>query len=455
MDESGRREALALARSCGVVGAGGAGFPTYAKLSSPADLVIANGAECEPLLGSDQAVMARRMPELLDGLTLAMALTGASRGVLAVKGKHAELCRDLESAAEKRANVSLFRLGNYYPAGDEVVLVHAVTGRSVPGGGLPRDVGVVVQNVTTLVNLAAAARGVPVTTRYVTVAGEVGNPGTYLVPVGTSFDDLIARAGGTTAEDCRILVGGPMMGKLADPGSSYVAKTTGGLIVLPSSHPLVASRLRDLKLIFSRTRSVCCQCNYCTLFCPRYLVGHELKPHALLRSLSGGDYSSGAFDAAFLCTECGACEWFSCVQGISPAAVNAYLKERLRENGRKSRAREEPKARAEIEDRRISAERLMVRIGADRYAPPPASDGGEGHFPVDGSLLAVNRVRIALRQHIGSPCAPSVSPGDKVEAGDVVGRAPTEGLGADVHASIPGVVTEVGAFVAIEGEKSL
>jgi len=454
VDEATRCRVLGLARSNGVVGAGGAGFPAYAKLSARVDTVIANGAECEPLLGSDQAMVEARLPELLDGLRLAMELTGAARGIVAVKAKHASLCAMIESAlsSTEGRGLSLLRLGNYYPAGDEVILVHAATGLSVPGGGLPKDVGVVVQNVTTLVNLAAASRGIPVTARYVTVAGAVARPATFLAPVGTPFADLLAAAGGATTPSPRILVGGPMMGRLGDLASGFVTKTVGGLIVLPDDHKLVAAKSRDPKRDFAKARAVCCQCNYCTELCPRYLVGHELRPHRLVRTMPGADLSDGGLDSAFLCSECGLCGAFACVQEIMPVAVNAYLKRELRAAGRKPVSWGQTRPRSGMEDRRVPTERLMARIDVARFGPPPGADGEAGGFPVSEEPLRPREVSIALSQHIGAPCAPTVRVGDEVEAGAVVGTAPEGTLGADVHASIRGRVVRVGDGITIRAE---
>ena len=161
-----------LIREAGVVGAGGAGFPSYVKAASKADTVIANGAECEPLLQKDQELMARRTAEFLDGLTLLMRSTGAARGVVAIKEKHAQLLAHIDKAVKGRPGVEVKRLRDVYPAGDEYCLVYEVTGRLIPPGGIPIQVGVVVNNVETLHNLGRAAK-TPVVDSFFTVAGAV------------------------------------------------------------------------------------------------------------------------------------------------------------------------------------------------------------------------------------------------------------------------------------------
>src|SRR5512133_2587855 len=190
----------------GVVGAGGGGFPTDVKLQSPVGLLIVNGAECEPLLHKDKELLTHELRPLLDGLRVAMDRTGAREAVIAVKCSHPEL---LDAIAPRLPRgVRTFALRDSYPAGDEFVLVHDVTGRVIPPGGLPRDVDVTVLNVETLVNVGCDR---PVTHKYLTVAGAVATPVTLRVPIGVSFAEVIAAAGAATVADAAVLVGGVMM----------------------------------------------------------------------------------------------------------------------------------------------------------------------------------------------------------------------------------------------------
>src|SRR5208283_5886154 len=159
-------------------------------------------------------------------------------GVVAVKEKYTGILSAL--AGQVGPGVRVFPLTDTYPAGDEFILVHDVTGRVIPPGGLPRDAGAVVVNVETLVNIGLDR---PVTHKYLTVAGAVRTPVTLRVPVGTPFSEAIAAAGGATVADYGVLVGGVMMAKAAQSFDEPVTKTTGGLVVLPSSHPLLARHL--------------------------------------------------------------------------------------------------------------------------------------------------------------------------------------------------------------------
>ena len=167
---------------CGVVGAGGGGFPTEAKLKAQVPLVIVNGAECEPLLHKDKELLRHEAGAMLAGLKTVMDRVGASEGVVGVKNKYDDVLRALQPVLP--AGTRTFPLSDSYPAGDEFILVHDVTGRVIPPGGLPKDVGALVVNVETLVNVG---HGRPVTHKYLTVAGAVREPVTLRVPVGTSI----------------------------------------------------------------------------------------------------------------------------------------------------------------------------------------------------------------------------------------------------------------------------
>ncbi|MGD2039665.1 MAG: SLBB domain-containing protein, partial [Anaerolineae bacterium] len=209
-------------RAAGVVGAGGAGFPTHVKLATEVDTVIANGVECDPLLQCDQRLMETQAAEIVRGVRLAMETTGAARGILALKAEYRTAREALQRAVDRKSgasDLSLLVMESRYPAGDEFVLVYEATGRLVPETGLPLHVGCLVQNVQTLFNIARAEAGVTVTHRLLTVVGAVGRPVTLWAPVGTSFREVIAWAGGIqpprwsqrSVDDYAVVVGGPMM----------------------------------------------------------------------------------------------------------------------------------------------------------------------------------------------------------------------------------------------------
>jgi len=437
-------EIVAKVRDAGVVGAGGAGFPTHVKLAAKVDTVIANGAECEPLLHADQHLLARYPEVIVHGLRLAMQATGAERGVVALKGEYKQAVAALERVLRGDENISLHLLGSYYPAGDEFVLVHDVLGRMVPEGGIPLEVGVVVNNVGTLFNVAHAAQGVAVTHRYLTVTGEVKNPATLRVPVGTAFGQVVKWAGGTThargrvtEDELAFVAGGPMTGRVVQT-TDVVTKTTGGLVVLPSDNPVVTWMTKPLAHAIRRGMSTCDQCRDCTDLCPRHLLGHDLVPHEIMRSINYGlAWSTHVVTAAILCCECRLCEAYACPLGLSPMLYYREVKHKLAEAGWKNTVhrRKDLTLHEMFDYRHIPMARLIDKLGLTAYRSYTVL--------LDEREWQPKEVRLPLKQHIGVPAEPIVKAGAKVQRGDLVAAIPKDMLGANVHASVSGVVREV------------
>ena len=218
-------------REFGVVGAGGAGFPTHVKLAAKdIDTYLINGAECEPLLEGDQYLMKHETALLAEAGKAVAEAMGAKRLVFGLKKKYVE-----EKKALEAAGVEVVAVGDYYPLGDEVILIKEVTGRIVPEGGLPLQVGVVVSNVETLYNIALALKGQGVTHTFVTVGGAVAHPGLWLAPVGISAAELVALAGGVTIKDPMFIDGGPMTGRFNEKPDFVLTKTSNGILVVPST----------------------------------------------------------------------------------------------------------------------------------------------------------------------------------------------------------------------------
>jgi RnfABCDGE-type electron transport complex C subunit len=426
-------------KAAGVVGAGGAGFPTHVKIAARVDTVIANGAECEPLLHCDQHLMTAQAGEVVQGLLLVMQASGAQHGIIALKRKYRAAITALQTVLDQQStlNVQLHLLENYYPSGDEFLLVYEVTGRLVPETGLPLHVGCIVQNVGTLVNVARAQQGEPVTHRLLTVTGEVREPKTLHVPIGTSIGEVIQWAGGVKSDNfpSSIVLGGPMMGRLARSPDEPVTKTTSGIIALPADNATVRYLSRPLGSWVKRGRSTCDQCRDCTDLCPRYLLGHDLEPHKIMRTVN---YSITELPlnvtAAVLCCECRLCEAYACPLELSPCAYYKEVKRQLAAQG----WRNDVHKRTDLiphtfrEFRHVPTERLTARLGLTKYA------GFE--CPLDPGDHQPQRVVIPLRQHIGEAAWPVVHTGDVVFAGDLVGEIPEGKLGARVHASINGRV---------------
>ncbi|MHA2306104.1 MAG: SLBB domain-containing protein, partial [Candidatus Hodarchaeales archaeon] len=260
-------------KNAGVVGAGGAGFPTHIKLKSKVDTYIANGAECEPLLRVDQHLMKQFPEKIIRGLQLGMEASGATRGILGIKAKYKQAIRVLRKVIKTDDRLEIKLLDNTYPAGDEHILVYEVTTRLVPESGIPLNVGVVVNNIATLINIEAASRGIPVTSRYVTVTGAVKKPKTVKFPIGTPIREAIKIAGGAVINPFKVVMGGPMMGHVTSNLETPIIKTSSGIIVLPESHYVIQMKEQRISLKVVVTKAACIRCQFCTLVCPRYLIG--------------------------------------------------------------------------------------------------------------------------------------------------------------------------------------
>ncbi|MEW5959110.1 MAG: 4Fe-4S dicluster domain-containing protein, partial [Chloroflexota bacterium] len=323
-------------RNAGVTGAGGAGFPTHIKVAASAEVVIANGAECEPLTHVDQELMIRQAPAVIAGLRAVMQSTGARRGVLGVKKKYTAAIQSLRQAMTGHDDISIFELGNFYPAGDEHVLVYDVLGRVVPEGGIPLHVGAVVQNIETLYNIHAAMLGRSVTAKYITVCGEVPQPMTVRVPLGVALREVLALAGGPLTPDPVVLNGGAMMGHVAGSLDEPVTKRTKLLLVLPHDHQLSVKRRQSRRQIELRAVSACDQCYMCTDYCPRHAQGHAIQPHKLILLLASGlPLTDAQLAGALLCCECRTCN-YACPVHLSPGDIAISVKHDLLKAGMKN-----------------------------------------------------------------------------------------------------------------------
>lgn len=446
MAKSRLNELIQAATKAGVVGAGGGGFPTAAKLNTrqQVEVVIANGAECEPLLRADQELMRLHAREILSVLAVAVGALGAEAGVVALKKKYRPALAVLEAEIGAYPKLKLQPLPDIYPIGDEQVLTRQVTGRTVPPGGLPLAVGAVVLNVETLYNLFGAIQGLPVTQKWVTVAGAVENPVTVQVPLGTPVEELIQLAGGAAVEDWVAVAGGPCMGSLVSPDAP-VTKTTKGIIILPANHPLAWVYRRSLRQDLVRALSVCCQCQQCTDLCPRHLLGHPLAPHRIMRAITYGQADATAVPQALLCSECGVCDLYACPFGLSPRALNRRIKGELQAAGFKPGWGDGGKTGISLlvearEGREIPSRRLIGRLGIAGYDRPA---------PYQASQLGCRQVVLPLKQHAGVPARPVVQVGQVVEVGQLVAEVPEGSLGANLHASLNGQVTAVEGGIVI------
>jgi Na+-translocating ferredoxin:NAD+ oxidoreductase RnfC subunit len=423
-----------LLRASGVVGAGGAGFPTYAKLSDKVDTVILNCAECEPLLKLHRGVLEEYTGEVLSALSEILRATGAKRGIVAIKKHYRSTLAAVEAEIGDYPNLSVHTLPSVYPMGDEIILIKEVTGRTVQPGNLPVSVGVTVCNVETVYNVYRALHGQPVTHKFVTVAGEVKKPLTLRVPIGTGLAELVKAAGGATVDEPAYLVGGPMMGRLASARDT-VTKTTNALILLPPDHTVVLNKQRNAKIALRRAMSVCCQCRTCTELCSRHTAGYPVTPHMVMRVLSnGGKGDLASLGGSLYCSGCGLCEEYACPQDLSPKALIAEMKAERRRLGQKPRDDFEPAPISpDAAWKKVSVSRLTERLGLAAY---------DGEAPLQ-EQFETKTVKLLLSQHIGAPATPTVAVGDRVRCGQTVAKAAEGALSVDLHASLDGVVTAV------------
>ncbi len=435
--KTSKEEALKKIQAAGVAGMGGGGFPTHVKLAADVDTVIANGVECEPLLWSDKNLMLAYPDDVVEGLGFAMELTGARKGIVAIKAKNQDVASAMEKAVRRRrrfleGSVELALLPNNYPMGDEFVLVQQVLQRTIPEMGLPLNVGAAVCNTATLKATAAALKsGEPLTSRIVTVAGAVGKPVTAEVPVGTPYSFLLELAGGTPLRKPHFIDGGPMMGTLSvDPGET-IQKTTSGILVLPGDHQVVRRHLIDSSNRLRTARAACCLCNECTQVCPRNALGHRIHPDRLMRSVASGiTHDLEAYTGAFYCCECGLCTVYGCPMYLDPCGMNIEIKKRLRSSGVKPDSLKKSKPDRFFYIKQVPVSRLVSRLGLKPLEIPCT------HLDrVDNPPYVVLKTDGCA----GAPSKPIVKKGDRVQKGDLIAE-PDGNVSTALHAGIDGTV---------------
>jgi len=363
------KELRQLIKDHGIVGAGGAGFPTYRKIDSRAETIILNCAECEPLLTLDQQLLARYAREILSALWKLAEVLKATP-IVAIKKCYVETLSAVEAVLSDYPGMTIVLLEDMYPAGDEVLLIHEAIGVVVPPGTFPIELGCIVLNVETVYNIYAAMElDQPVTRKWVTIAGEVERPATVRVRVGTSISEALKEAGvgEITTADPVFIVGGPMMGR-AVSHSYEIKKTTNAVIVLPKDHILARQGRSNPVVDINRAASACCQCRTCTEMCPRYLMGYPIEPHKVMRALAARDASSDAFSGVMYCSLCGLCEKVACPQSLRPRALIKTFKALLAEGGIKAEKSDAQLPVAhERAYRRIDIDRLKRRLGLAKY----------------------------------------------------------------------------------------
>jgi electron transport complex protein RnfC len=309
-------EVVKAVQDAGVVGLGGAAFPAHVKLTPPPgtriELLLVNGAECEPYLTTDHRTMVEFPDRVWFGVRIMMRSLGVARAVIGVENNKPDAIASLRAAAPPDLDVQVLGLTVKYPQGAEKMLIHAVTGREVPSGQLPASVGVVVQNVGTIACIAEVfMTGLPLVERVVTVSGPgVVKPSNLVIPVGTRLRDVLEFCGGLTDDAAEILFGGPMMGASISDLDTPLTKGTTGVVVL--THPQ------------TRTTLPCIQCGRCLEACPVFLNPQRLGQLAQL-----GRYEEMEAEHLADCMLCGSCSYV-CPSAIPLAQMFGLSKSALR-----------------------------------------------------------------------------------------------------------------------------
>jgi Na+-translocating ferredoxin:NAD+ oxidoreductase RnfC subunit len=440
---------IALVRDAGVIGAAGVGFPTWVKLQTKVETVIVNGSECEPLLYTDKTILKNKAEDVVEGLKLAMAATHAKKGIIAMNADHRDVIDAIKKVIYTHAPyIKIHLLGNYYPAGDELLMVYDVTKKIIPENGTPASVDVAVLNVSTIVQIYQAVNGKPATERVVTITGEVKEPKVLTVPVGTRYSELIALAGGSTLKEFSVLDGGPMMGNIVTDLDQGIGKSTCAIVLLPSDHYVIRMKSKTLAETVKQSRAASGQNTQCTDLCPRHLLGHEINPHQAMMAI---DYHmaepSAAITSAFLCSGCGLCEMVGNDSTfLSPKLIYSEYKRLLTKAKIKNpHTRSGFSVNSQFENRKMPTHMLVKKLGIGQYEQKLSFHG----------IKEVSLVKIPIQKHMGSLANTVVKIGQQVRRGDVIARSPVDQVGRIYHASIHGNISAItDDFVEITGHLS-
>ena len=300
-----------IAKEAGLVGLGGAAFPCSVKLSPPADkpidTVIINGCECEPFLTCDHRLMLERPDDMIAGLKLMMQAVGANRGIIGVEANKMDAVEAITRKVADEQGIEVAVLEVKYPEGAEKMLIDAITGRRVPPGKLPSEVGVLVQNVQTAVALYdAASTGKPVIERVVTVTGPgIKTPRNVKVKVGTPISHVIEQCGGMVGNTGKVIMGGPMTGFAQKDLSASCQKGTSGILILTD------------EAVDNAAEEQCVGCGKCLDVCAMFL-----QPNAIVKFTKRGQWDKAEKMGAKDCFECGCCSY------VCPASIQhvAYVR---------------------------------------------------------------------------------------------------------------------------------
>jgi len=421
-------------KAAGVIGAGGAGFPTHMKLVPGIDTVLVNASECEPLLYTDFTIMQQHMDKVVAGAQAVGEALGAKQILVAMKS-HTAVSLNFKDGEKFGEYTSIKTLPDVYPMGDEIIMIYQALGRVVPPGQLPSFVGAVVINVETAYNIFNSIHDIPVTEKWLTIGGDIAQPVVVKVPINCDVKNVLKAAGITVPSDHTVLDGGPAMGRIINPAIAEITKKTKSLLILPDEIPAITFKSASIERVLKRAPSACCQCYYCTEMCPRHLIGYPLQPHKTLRAVGSSmvDHPDDLLTAS-LCSGCGICTLMACCQGIAPSATMFEVKRNLAKNRLGYKSTEPTTPDPERDDRLVPISRFKNRIGVAKFDKPTRF--------LDSLSIQQEAYVLPLSQHVGKPSVPVVKPGDKVCAGQMVAKA-DEGISASLHTPVSGTVCAV------------
>ena len=430
----------------GIVGAGGAGFPTHRKFSDKVKQIIVNAAECEPLMMVDHHILEHHLQALVDTLVILIEAMGADEAIIGIKGKNMHLLDSKIVDSLAGTKIKIHEIPDIYPAGDEVVLTYETTGKIIPEGAIPVMVGVMVINVETVYNISKAIRnGEGVTEKYITIGGDTKEDITVKAPVGIKIRELLETTGFKDLDGKAVINGGPMMGKLVDLENDVVTKTTKGLLIFPETHSVIQRKRMPMSMTLKRASAACCNCTMCSDMCPRQLLGYDLHVHKTLRAASHSEVTNTeSFLQSALCCGCGVCTVIACQQMLDPQAISMEIKGELGKQGLKRTNNKAPeKVRDERAARLVPSSVLIDKLGIRKYV--------KDHVQRKYIDISPKTIYIELKQHVGKPATATVKAGDKVKAGQIVAQTAYEDLGTTMHTGIDGTVKAVtDRFVIIE-----
>ena len=291
-----KQEIRDIVKEAGIVGLGGAGFPTHVKLApkdeSKIEYILVNGAECEPYLTSDYRLMMEEPEKLVGGLKVILQLFDNAKGVIGIENNKPEAIKKLQELVKGESRIEVCPLQTKYPQGGERSLIYAVTGRKVNSSMLPADAGCIVDNVDTVISVYnAVCKTTPLMRRVVTVTGDaITNPQNFQVKIGTNMQELIEAAGGFKTEPEKLIAGGPMMGMALFGTDIPVTKTNSALLCMSKDE------------VAANAETPCIRCGKCVSVCPSHIV-----PVKMMKAALKGDCKAFEKVGGMECMECGSC----------------------------------------------------------------------------------------------------------------------------------------------------